>query len=104
MWTDSTRRQYERRNGRYTTDLTDAEFALIEPLLPPPRRWGRPRTTSLREVINGILYVLRTSCQWRLIAKDFPPAGTVYGYFRDWRLNGSGIAFTTPCCWRPGSG
>ena len=61
---------------------------MIEPLLPPPRRWGRPRTTSLREVINGILYVLRTGCQWLLIPKDFPPTGTVYGYFRDWRMNG----------------
>ena len=62
MWTDSARRQYERLGGRYATDLADAEFALIEPFLPPPRPGGRSRTTSLREVLNAILHVLRTGC------------------------------------------
>lgn len=63
MWTDSARRQYERLGGRYASDLTDAEFALIEPFLPAPKPGGRPRTTDLREVLNAIFYVLRTGCQ-----------------------------------------
>jgi transposase len=67
MWTDCTRRQYERLGGRYATDLTDTEFALIEPFLPPPKAGGRLRRTSLREVLSAILYVLRTGCQWRLL-------------------------------------
>jgi transposase len=87
MWTDSARRQYERLGSRYATDLTDAEFALIEPFLPPPRSGGRSRTTSLREVLNAILYVLRSGCQWRLLPTNFPPYSTVYGYFRAfWQL------------------
>lgn len=87
MWTDSARRQYERLGGRYATDLADAEFALIAPFLPPPKRGGRSRTTSLREVLNAILYVLRSGCQWRLLPTCFPPYSTVYGYFRQfWQL------------------
>jgi len=87
MWTDSARRQYERAGPRYATDLTDPEFALIEPFLPPPKSGGRLRTTSLREVLNAILYVLRTGCQWRMLPADFPPYSTVYGYFRQfWQL------------------
>ena len=67
--------------------LTDAEFALIEPLLPRAKRGGRRRTTSLREVLNAILYLLRTGCQWRMLPKEFPPRSTVYGYFRRfWQL------------------
>ena len=62
MWTDSVGRQNERLGGRYATDLTDAEFALIELFLPPPRPSGRARTTSLREVLSAILYVLRSGC------------------------------------------
>ena len=88
MWTDSTRSQYERQCRRYATDLKDVEFALIEPFLPPARRLGRPRTTDLREVVNAVLYVLRTGCQWHLLPKDFPPPGTVYGYFRAWCKDG----------------
>jgi putative transposase len=83
MWTNSARRQYERLGCRYATDLTDAEFALVEPFLPPPRPGGRCRSTSLREVLNAILYVLRSGCQWRLLPACFPPISTVYGYFRD---------------------
>ncbi len=88
MWTDSTRAKYERDGLRYATDLTDAEFALIEPYLPSPRPLGRPRRTSLRTVIDGILYVLRSGCPWRMLPKDFPPWQTVYGYFREWRIIG----------------
>lgn len=81
-WTDSARRHYARPAQRYATDLTDAEFALVAPHLPAPRRLGRPPTTDLREVVNAILYLLRTGCPWHLLPKQFPPKSTVYGYFR----------------------
>src|SRR5262245_37175489 len=71
------------------TDLTDAQWEILEPLLPPPPGGGRPRTTDLREVLNAILYVLRTGCAWHLLPHDFPPPGTVYGYFSQWRRNGT---------------
>jgi len=82
MWTASARRQYERLGRRYATDLTDGEFALIVPHLPPAECGGRSRTTDLREVLNAILYLLRTGCQWRMLPEGFPPCSTVYGYFR----------------------
>jgi transposase len=82
MWTASARVQYRRAGGRYASDVTDAEFALIEPLLPLPRAGGRPRTTALREVLNAVLYLLRTGCPWRMLPREFPPRSTVYGYFR----------------------
>ena len=65
--------------------MTDAEWALIAPLLPPARPGGRPRTTALREVLDAILYLARSGCQWRMLPKDFPPLTTVQGYFYDWR-------------------
>ena len=74
---------------RYATDLTDAEFALIEPRLPPPCRLGRRRTTDLRAVLDAIFYLLRTGCQWRLLPKRFPPKSTVFGYFRRWWQDGT---------------
>lgn len=82
MWTASARLQYVRFEGRYATDVTDAEFALIEPLLPAARCGGRPRTTSLREVLNAILYLLRTGCPWSMLPREFAPKSTVYDYFR----------------------
>jgi transposase len=88
MWTASARAQYRRSGRRYATDLSDAEFALIGPLLPAPRRGGRPRTIRLREVLNAILYLLRSGCPWRLLPKDFPPKSTVYGYFRRFGQDG----------------
>jgi len=69
--------------------LTDAQWALLEPLLPAAPGGGRPRTTEMREVLNAILYLLRTGCAWGLLPKDFPPAGTVYGYFSQWRRDGT---------------
>lgn len=76
---------------RYDTDLSDEQWALIEPLLPPPvdRPDGRKRTVEQREVVNGILYVLRTGCAWRLLPHDLPNWGTVYHYFRIYRLDGT---------------
>src|SRR5215468_320940 len=73
----------------YGTDLTDAQWAILGPLLPPPPGGGRPRTTDLRAVLNAILSVLRTGCAWDLLPHDFPPPGTVYGYFSQWRRDGT---------------
>lgn len=74
---------------RYPSDLTDQEWALLEPLLPPAQPAGRPRTTDLREVLNALFYLDRTGCQWRALPKDFPPWPTVWTYFRQWRIDGT---------------
>ena len=87
-WTEITRRDYRRDGLRYASDLTDAEWALIAPYLPSPRRLGRPRTTDLRQVVNALLYMAASGCQWRLLPRDFPPFTTVQGYFYDWRDGG----------------
>ncbi len=73
MWTKENRRVYERPGLRYPSDLTDDEWALVEPLIPPAKRGGRQRTVNIREVLNGIFYVLMTGCQWRALPKDLPP-------------------------------
>jgi putative transposase len=73
---------------RYETDLTDEQFACVEPFLPHRRHMGRP-PADLREVLNGILYLVRTGCQWRLLPKDFPPWSTVHTYYRRWRIDGT---------------
>jgi transposase len=72
----------------YPTDLTDAEWALLEPLIPPPKVGGRPSLHSRREICDAILYQLRGGAAWRLLPHDFPPWQTVYHYFRLWRLEG----------------
>jgi transposase len=87
MWTKITLQKYEREGQRYASDLTDAEWALIEPHMPAVKRLGRPRETELRAVVDAILYIARTGCQWRMLPKDFPPFTTVQGYFYDWRDN-----------------
>ena len=86
MWTEITRRKYQREGQRYASDLTDAEWALIAPHMPAVKRLGRPRETELRRVLDAILYIARTGCQWRMLPKDFPPFTTVQGYFYDWRV------------------
>ena len=68
----------------YPTDLTDAQWERIEPLIPPAKRGGRPRKTNMREVLNAINYVVRTGCQWYCLPHDFPPNRTVYDYFWKW--------------------
>jgi putative transposase len=73
----------------YPTDLSDAEWKYIEPHLPAPKGHGRPRTHSLREILNAVFYLLKTGCQWRLLPHDFPRWPTVYHYFRKWRLDGT---------------
>jgi transposase len=88
MWTEITRPKYVRGGQRYASDLTDAEWALIEPYMPARKTLGRPRGTDLRAVLDAILYMLRTGCQWRMLPKDFPPFTTVQGYFYEWRDSG----------------
>src|SRR3954453_15909354 len=88
MWTPTARQRHSRDGLRYETALTDAEWALIEPLLPEPHVRGRPRGWSLREVMNAIFYVLRGGVAWRLLPKDFPPRTTVYRWFSSWRDTG----------------
>jgi transposase len=84
-WTEITRLQYRRDEQRYSSDLTDDEWSLIAPHLPAACRRGRPRTVDLRDVLNAILYLVETGCQWRMLPKDFPPMTTVQGYFYRWR-------------------
>lgn len=81
MWTPTTRAQHSRRTFRYQTDLTDAEWAVIAPHLPVERSTGRPRSWPMREIINGIFYVMRAGCPWRLLPTDLPPWGTIYRWF-----------------------
>jgi putative transposase len=88
-WTEITRPQYRRDPCGFASDVTDAEWALLEPLMPEPAGIGRPRTTSLRAVVNAILYILATGCQWRALGKNFPPRSTVQGYFYRWRDDGT---------------
>jgi transposase len=87
-WTETTRAHYRRDALRYASDLTDAEWALISCFLPKASRLGRPRKTDLRSVLEAILYMASTGCQWRAIPKDFPPYSTVQGYFYAWSRTG----------------
>jgi len=89
MWTNENRARYDRSKLRYPSDLTDAEWKLIEPLIPPAKRGGDKRTVVMREVVNGLMYVLSTGCQWRAIPKDLPPKSTVYDYFDLWTYDGT---------------
>lgn len=73
----------------YPNDLTDQEWALLEPHIPAPKRGGRPRTANMREVLNAIIYVLKTGCQWDHLPHDFPAKGTVYHDFNTWRKDGT---------------
>ena len=85
MWTSENRRRYERRNDRYPSDLSDAQWDLIAPMIPLAKRGGRRRTTDIREVVNAILYVLETGCQWRALPKDFPRIpGRIPGTRLEW--------------------
>jgi putative transposase len=73
----------------YPTDLTDAQWKIVAPLLPPAKHGGRPRTVNLREVVNTILYLNRTSCQWDMLPHDLQPKSTAYEYFSQWRDDGT---------------
>ena len=89
MWTAKNRPRYNRDKLRYPSDLTDEEWALVEPLIPPGKRGGGKRTVVMREVMNGVMYVLSTGCQWRAIPKDLPPRSTLYDYFDLWSWDGT---------------
>ena len=73
----------------YPSDLSDAEWEILKPLIPAAKRGGRPRKVNMREVLNGIFYVLKSGCQWKMLPRDFPPKGTVYDYFNKWRKDGT---------------
>jgi len=89
MWNPEHRRAAERRGLRYPSDLTDEEWALVEPLIPPAKRGGRKCSVDVREVLNGIFYVLWTGCQWTALPKDLPTKSTVYDYFDLWSWHGT---------------
>lgn len=89
MWTTKNRPRYDRDKLRYPSDLTDEEWSLIEPLIPPAKRGGRKREVVLREVVNGVMYVLSTGCQWRYIPKDLPPRSTLHDYLTRWNYDGT---------------
>src|SRR6266508_4270570 len=89
MWTTQNRARYDRSKLRYPSDLTDDEWKLVEPLIPPGKPGGDKRTVIMREVVNGLMYVLSTGCQWRAIPKDLPPKSTVYDYFDLWTYDGT---------------
>ncbi len=100
MWTKENRIRYNRDKLRYPSDLIDAEWSLIEPLIPPPKRGGNKRRVNLREIVNGrsklckqrlrrVMYVLSTGCQWRAIPKDLPPRSTVFAYLDLWIYDGT---------------
>jgi len=84
MWTNENRTLYDRSQLRYPSDLTDEEWALVEPMIPPAKRGGGKRTADMREVVNAVMYVLSTGCQWRALPKDLPPRSTVHGYLDLW--------------------
>jgi transposase len=89
MWTSKNHARYDRSKLRYPSDLTDDEWGLVEPLIPPGKRGGGKRTVIMREVVNGLMYVLSTGCQWRAIPKDLPPRSSVYDYFDLWTYDGT---------------
>jgi transposase len=89
MWTVENRARYDRSRLRYPSDLTDQEWALVKPEIPRAKRGGNKRTVDVREVVNGLMYVLSTGCQWRAIPKDLPPRSTVNHYFCRWQHDGT---------------
>jgi transposase len=89
MWTDENRARYDRSKLRYPSDLTDQEWSLIEPLIPPAKRGGNRRTVVVRDVVDGVMYILSTGCQWLALPKDLPPRSTVNDYFRRWDDDGT---------------
>ena len=89
VWTSRNRGRYDRSRLRYPSDLTDEEWALVEPRIGPAKRGGNRRHIVVREVVNGLMYILSTGCQWRAIPKDLPPRSTLYDYFDLWGWDGT---------------
>lgn len=102
-WTEITRRSYRRDGLRYASNLADEEWHLIEPLTPPARR-GRPRERDLRKVVDAILYIASTGCQWRQLPREFPPYSTVRGYSTHGRAREPSPRSTTRSPWRRAKG
>ena len=89
MWTAENRRRCDRSQLRYPSDLTDDEWGHVAPLIPPAKAGGNKRSVDVREVMNGIMYVLSTGCQWRAVPKDLPPRSTLFDYFDLWSYDGT---------------
>src|SRR5450759_2864924 len=89
MWTNENRGRYDRSGLRYPSDLTNDEWNLVECLIPPGKRGGDKRTVIMREVVNGLMYILSTGCQWRALPKALPPKSSVYDYFDLWTYDGT---------------
>jgi len=89
MWTNENRALYDRSKLRYPSDLTDAEWALIKPLIPPGKPGGNKQSVDMRQVVNGLMFLLSTGCQWRAIPKDLAPRSTINRYFHRWQWNGT---------------
>ncbi len=89
MWTTKNRVRYDRSRLRYPSDLTDDEWAHVEPMIPPAKRGGNKRRVDVREVMNGIMYILSTGCQWRAVPKDLPPRSTLFDYLDLWSWDGT---------------
>ena len=89
MWTVENRGRYNRDQLRYPSDVTEEEGAAIAPLIPPARYGGQKRSVNIREVFNGLLYILSPGGQWRPIPKDFPPRSTIFDYFARWQADGT---------------
>ena len=89
MWTTKNRQRYDRSRLRYPSDLTDDEWGHVQPLIPPAKRGGNKRRVDVREVMNGIMYVLSTGCQWRAVPKDLPPRSTLFDYLNLWAWDGT---------------
>jgi transposase len=89
MWTTQNRQRYDRSQLRYPSDLTDDEWVLVAPLIPPAKTGGNKRRVDIREVMNALMYVLSTGCQWRALPKDLPPKSTVHDYLILWSCDGT---------------
>ena len=89
MWTIENRGQYDRSRLRYPSDLTDEEWTFVEPLIAAGKRGGGKRRVILREVANGLIYVLSTDCQWRAVPKDLPPSSALFAYSDLWNWDGT---------------
>ena len=89
MWTDENRGRYDRGKLRYPSDLTDEEWSYVAPMIPPAKRGGNKRSVDVRQVVDGVMYILSTGCQWRALPKDLPPRSTVHSYFDLWSWDGT---------------
>src|SRR4029453_7191880 len=89
MWTTQNRQRYDRSQLRYPSDLTDDEWVLVAPLIPPPKTGGNKRRVELREVMNAVMYVLSAGCQWRALPKGLPRKSTVHAYLILWSCDGT---------------